>query len=98
MEITMNIIRLFAVAFVLGAAAAFSPLANAQGVEVHAGGLSVGIGDHDRDCRAGDDRRDCRRSDPSILIVPADRHDDRNDRDHHEHDPDHAGNQNNDKH
>lgn len=94
----MNIIRLFAVAFVLSAAAAFSPLANAEGVEVHAGSVSVGIGDHDRDCRAGDDRRDCRRSDPSILIVPADRHDDRNDRDHHEHAPDHDGDQNNDAH
>ena len=94
----MNSMRLFALAAALSAAAAFSLPANAEGVEVHAGGVSVGIGDHDRDCRVGDDRRDCRRSDPSILIVPADRHEDRDDRDHHDHAPDRDNDQSHDAH
>ena len=98
----MNIIRLFAVASLFSAAAALSPVANAEpGVEVHAGGVTVGIGDNDRDCRSIDGRRDCRgreRTDPAISIGQADRHGDSNDRDHHEHVPYHDGDESHDAH
>jgi hypothetical protein len=45
MEITMNSMRLFAMASALSATAAFVSVANAEpGVDVRAGGVSIGIG------------------------------------------------------